>query len=153
MDAISVYRIGNWCAKRGVPFAPRLAEGVVFLLFNSVVPSAAEIGADTRLGYRGIGVVIHPRSRIGSNVLIGPNVTIGGRSRQQQVPVIGDDVYIGAGAKVLGAVNVGSGSVIGANAVVIADVPARSVVAGVPARVVRTDIDVRDFADLPRDLH
>lgn len=152
MDAISIYRIGNWCARHRIPLMPRLAEGVVFLLFSSVVPCSAQIGPDTRLGYRGIGVVLHPRVQIGANVLIGPNVTIGGRSRKQDVPVIGDDVYIGTGAKVLGDVRVGAGSVIGANAVVIHDVPPRAVVAGVPARVIKTDVDVHDFADLPRDL-
>lgn len=51
--------------------------------------------------------------------------------------VIGDNVWIGAGARVLGGVTIGSGSVVAAGAVVTQDVPCESVVAGVPARVVR----------------
>ncbi|TFV67910.1 UNVERIFIED_ORG: glycosyltransferase [Bacillus sp. AZ43] len=51
--------------------------------------------------------------------------------------VIGDDVWIGYGATVLGNVTVGTGSIVGARALVTADVPPYSVVAGVPARVIR----------------
>ncbi|MBF4269391.1 serine acetyltransferase, partial [Vibrio anguillarum] len=39
----------------------------------------------------------------------------------------------------------GSNSVIGANAVVINDVPANSVVVGVPAKVIKTGINAKDF--------
>ena len=101
------------------------------------------------LGYSGLGSVIHQRAVIGDNVMIGSHATIGGRSHFEDVPVIDDDVFIGAGACVLGPVRVGRGAVIGANAVVIEDVPARSVVAGVPAKVIRTDVDSRDYGDLP----
>lgn len=47
---------------------------------------------------------------------------------------IGDDVWIGAGARILAGVTIGSHAVVGAGAVVTRDVPARQVVAGVPAR-------------------
>ena len=50
---------------------------------------------------------------------------------------IGDDVWIGARATILGGVRVGAGAIVGAGAVVTTDVPAASVVAGNPARVVR----------------
>ena len=55
--------------------------------------------------------------------------------------VIGDDVWIGFGATVLGQVTVGTGSIVGAGALVVADVPPYSVVAGVPARVLRKRFD------------
>jgi maltose O-acetyltransferase len=51
---------------------------------------------------------------------------------------IGDNVWIGGGAIVLPGVTVGESSVIGAGAVVTRDVPANVVVAGNPARIVRT---------------
>lgn len=50
---------------------------------------------------------------------------------------IGHDVWIGACAMVLKGVTIGANSVIAAGAVVVRDVPPNSVVAGVPARVVR----------------
>jgi acetyltransferase-like isoleucine patch superfamily enzyme len=51
--------------------------------------------------------------------------------------LVEDDVWIGSGAVVCDGVRVGQGAVVAAGAVVTEDVPAHTVVAGVPARVVR----------------
>ncbi len=52
--------------------------------------------------------------------------------------VIGDDAWIGASATVLKGVTIGEAAVVAANSVVTRDVPARTIVAGNPARPVRT---------------
>ncbi len=52
--------------------------------------------------------------------------------------VIGDDVWIGHGALILPGVRIGSGAIIGAGAVVARDVPAYSIMAGNPARHIRS---------------
>ena len=51
---------------------------------------------------------------------------------------IEDDVWIGAGAIVTDGVHIGRSAVVAAGAVVTADVPERTVVGGVPARVLKT---------------
>jgi maltose O-acetyltransferase len=52
--------------------------------------------------------------------------------------VLEDDVWLGARVIVMSGVTIGAGSSVGAGSVVTADVPPRSVVGGVPARLIRT---------------
>jgi serine O-acetyltransferase len=79
--------------------------------------------------------------------MIGTQVTFGGRGGQGRtgLPVVEDNVRIGAGTRILGPIRVGEGALIGPNSVVIDDVPARSIVAGIPAKVLRLDIDPKDY--------
>jgi serine O-acetyltransferase len=148
VNAIDLYRAGRWCHLRGWKLGARAVEKLIFLIFNSYVPSAAEIGPRTQLAYGGIGVVIHARSRIGADVLISQQVTIGGRSRFYDVPVIGDRCFLGPGSRILGPIELGEGSIVGANAVVIHDVPAFAVVAGVPARILRQGVKIEEYGDI-----
>lgn len=140
-----LYRIGHFFHKNKIPLLPLVCNGLIRLIHNCAVYSQSEIGQGTVFGYGGIAVVIHKRCVIGKQCVIGSNVTIGGRSRSQYVPVIGDGVYIATGAKILGDIRIGDGAVIGANAVVLSDVPAYSVVAGIPAKVIKTGINPKDF--------
>ena len=51
--------------------------------------------------------------------------------------IIGDNVWIGSGAKIMPGVKIGDNSVIAAGAVVAKDVEVNTVVAGVPARIIK----------------
>ena len=51
---------------------------------------------------------------------------------------IGNDVWIGCGAIILSGVTIGDGAIIGAGAVVTKDVEPYTIVAGVPAKVLKT---------------
>ncbi len=54
---------------------------------------------------------------------------------------IGDNVWIGLGATILSGVTIGNSSIIAAGAVVNKDVPAHSLVAGIPAKVIRSNVE------------
>ena len=54
---------------------------------------------------------------------------------------VGNNVFIGTGALILAGVTISDDSVVGAHAVVTKDVPAGSIVAGNPARIVKTTDD------------
>ena len=85
---------------------------------------------------------------IGDDVLIGPQTVIAtlnhetdpdDRASMWAKPVsIGNKVWIGAHVTILPGVTIGEGAIVGAGAVVTKDVPPRSVVGGVPARVLKT---------------
>jgi serine O-acetyltransferase len=77
-----------------------------------------------------LGIVIHGRTKLGKDVVVGHQVTLGGRDLTGDAPTIEDGAYIGAGAKILGGVRVGRGATIGANAVVTRDIPAAAIVVG-----------------------
>lgn len=79
---------------------------------------------------------------IGSRVFFGPNVVLTNdryplRRRHKykpEGPIIEDNVSLGAGAIVLPGVRIGEGSFVAAGAVVTADIPAQSLVSGMPGR-------------------
>ena len=66
--------------------------------------------------------------------------------------IIGNDVYIGNNVILLPGIKIGSKVVIGAGAVVTKDIPDNSVVAGVPARIIKTSAEY--FAKIQQEsLH
>lgn len=78
LNAIFFYRISRWLYLHHVPFLPKLITLLIFLVYNSKVPYQAKIGRGTKLGYGGMGVVIHSKATIGGYCTIGQQVTIGG---------------------------------------------------------------------------
>ena len=92
---------------------------------------------------------VRPGTVIGERVAVGPfarlvtdNHELGTRRQRagkfHNVPLtIEDGVWIGASVTIIGGVTVGAGAVVAAGAVVVRDVPANTIVAGVPARVVK----------------
>jgi len=85
----------------------------------------------------GMGVVIGETAEVGDDVMLYHDVTLGGRSlaKVKRHPTVEDGVTIGAGARVLGPITIGKGAQVGANAVVVHDVPAGSIVVGIPGEV------------------
>ena len=99
------------------------------------------------------GVCFHAREKIivGENTAISPFVkfitsqnpnALHNKLNKYYEPVkkpimIGDNVWIGVGAVILPGVTIGEMSVIAAGAVVTRDVPAYTVVGGMPAKVIK----------------
>jgi acetyltransferase-like isoleucine patch superfamily enzyme len=57
--------------------------------------------------------------------------------------VIGDHVWIGLGVQVLKGVHVGPDSILAARSLVIRDVPSATIVAGIPAKIIRSGVTWR----------
>ncbi len=88
------------------------------------------IGNNVRIGPH---VVIYASNHIFSD----PNIPIAEQGMSCKGITIEDDIWVGAGAIILDGVRIGKGSVIGAGAVVTKNIPSYSIVAGVPAQVIK----------------
>lgn len=130
----------------------RLTAQPDFPEFSLFPPFYTDCGKNIHFG---TGVFINSGCRfqdqggiyIGDNALIGHNCVIATlnhnpdpEKRQNLMPAavrIGNGVWIGANATILPGVTIGDGAIVAAGAVVTRDVEARTVVAGVPAKVMR----------------
>lgn len=75
--------------------------------------------------------------KIGCNCKIYQQVTIGYNHRLE-APILGDNVEVCCGAKIIGGVHIGDNVLIGANAVIVNDIPSNCIVAGVPAKIIKS---------------
>jgi acetyltransferase-like isoleucine patch superfamily enzyme len=93
-----------------------------------------EIGSNVIMGQ---WTSFHPENHVFDNIDI--PIRLQGVTRQGIV--VGDDCWVGAKVTFLDGARVGHGCVIAAGAVVRGDIPPYSIVAGVPARVIRSRLD------------
>jgi acetyltransferase-like isoleucine patch superfamily enzyme len=119
--------------------------------FRSLPHAGIKVGRDCLIGEYSVirgqgGVTIGDRVYTSpftqiiavNHVFDNPNVPFVDQGITAEGIVIEDDVWLGAGAVITDGVRVGRGSVVAAGAVVTKDVPAHTVVAGVPARPIKT---------------
>lgn len=127
-----------------------------YLSRNCLIDRRLTMGA---FGYVGPGAVIPANVMMGNYVMIGPELLIAGNDHNFDIPgtpiifsgrpepkecIIGDDVWIGARATIMLGVSIGRGSVIAAGAVVTRDVPAYTIVGGVPAKPIKMRFGIND---------
>lgn len=123
--------------------------------FCFIDPRQGFLAKDLELGdfsFIGKNCTIYPKVKCGKFTLIAPDVSILGAdhrfdligkpiiySGREEIPetIIEDDVWIGKGSTILVGVKIGMGSIIATKSVVTKDIPEFSIVAGVPAIVLR----------------
>ncbi|MBF9067308.1 LbetaH domain-containing protein [Streptacidiphilus fuscans] len=125
------------------PLLKRLVQEVL-ALYGVEVPAAVEIGPGLLVFHRGFGLVLHPYTTLGADVVLYNNVTVGRAdpwvpqelSRMERV-VVEDGAVLCTGARVVckeGVLTVGRGTIVGANAVLTRSTGPNEIWAGVPAR-------------------
>ena len=103
---------------------------------GAIINIGAIIGEGTMID---MGAVLGGRATVGKHCHIGAGAVLAGVIEPASATpvIVEDDVLIGANAVVIEGVHIGKNAVVAAGAVVIEDVPANSVVAGCPARVIK----------------
>jgi len=122
------------------------------IMMGAIINIGAVIGEGTMID---MNAVVGARGTIGKNVHVGAGAVVAGvLEPPSKTPVIiEDEVLIGANAVILEGVRVGKGAVVAAGSVVTEDVPAGTVVAGTPARVIKQkDAKTEEKTQLVDDL-
>lgn len=122
------------------------------IMMGAVINIGSEIGEGTMVD---MNAVIGARAIIGKRSHIGAGAVVAGvlEPPSKSPCEIGDDVLIGANAVILEGIKIGNGSVIAAGSVVVKDVPAGVVVAGSPAKIVKSvDEQTKDKTKILDDL-
>ncbi len=128
-----------------------IGENAVIMM-GAVINIGAEIGENTMID---MNAVVGARGTIGKNVHVGAGSVIAGvlEPPSKKPVVVEDDVMIGANAVILEGVRIGKGAVVAAGAVVTCDVEPNTVVAGMPARVLKDkDEQTSDKVKILQDL-
>lgn len=140
MDRIyTLYKMEKFFYKHKLIIIAVIIRAFIRIVFSCDIPYRAKIGEGTTFPHDALGVVIHPNAVVGTNCKILHGVTIGGRSGHLSVPDIGNNVILGVHSVVIGPIRIGDNAIIAAGAVVINDVPDNCVVAGVPAKLIKTN--------------
>ncbi|MDO6992950.1 2,3,4,5-tetrahydropyridine-2,6-dicarboxylate N-acetyltransferase [Brachyspira innocens] len=122
------------------------------IMMGAIINIGAEIGEGTMID---MGAVLGGRAIVGKNCHVGAGAVLAGviEPPSAKPVIIEDNVVIGANAVIIEGVHVGKNAVIGAGAVVIEDVEENQVVAGNPAKVIKTkDEKTADKTKLVDDL-
>ncbi len=136
-QAVQTHRFAHGLYKAGRRDLALYLQSRISQEYQVDIHPAVRIGRGFFLDHA-TGVVIGETATIGDNVSILQGVTLGGTGKDEgdRHPKIRHGVLIGAGAKILGNIEVGACSRVAAGSVVVKPVPAKTTVAGVPAKTI-----------------
>jgi len=128
-------RVNQLMIRRGWRGSHRLRMWRQYTFANDISPYA-HIGPGFFLPHF-VGVTIGANAKIGSGVSIYNDVTLGSKRHDgdSAMPALGDNVIIYTGAKVFGGITIGDNSEVGALSLCNKDVPANSIMYGIPPNV------------------
>jgi serine O-acetyltransferase len=143
LHAVLAHRVAHAAWARGHRFIARLISAAARTVTGVDIHPGATLGPGVFIDHA-TGVVIGETTVVGEDVTIYQGVTLGGTSLRpgKRHPTLHDRVVVGAGAQVLGDITLGDDARIGANAVVVRDVPAGTVVVGVPGHAVGRTVTI-----------
>jgi len=135
--ALETHRFAHWLFANGEKDFALYLQSQSSRVFSVDIHPAARIGRGIMLDHA-TGIVIGETASIGDMTSLLHSVTLGGSGKEagDRHPKVGRCVMIGAGAKILGNITDGDCDRVAAGSVVLKDVPPKTTVAGVPARVV-----------------
>ncbi|MCL7939237.1 hypothetical protein M8009_02820 [Halomonas sp. ATCH28] len=138
-QSVLYIRLVQLCSSQGWSIIANWAQYRLVTSFGLYVHPRAEIGKGLRLPHP-TSIVLGGGLQIGERCLIYQQVTVGAAPRNHDglMQRVGDDVTLYPGAKFVGRGRVGNRVVVGANALVADEFGDDVVVAGVPARVIRS---------------
>ncbi|WP_428908805.1 2,3,4,5-tetrahydropyridine-2,6-dicarboxylate N-acetyltransferase [Niallia sp. Krafla_26] len=122
------------------------------IMMGASINIGAVIGEKTMID---MNVVLGGRATVGKNCHIGAGSVLAGviEPPSAKPVIVEDDVVIGANCVVLEGITIGKGSVVAAGAVVTKDVPPYTVVAGIPAKVIKEiDAKTKSKTEIMQDL-
>lgn len=135
--ALQGHRLAHWLWQQGRRDFALYLQARSSEIFQTDINPAARIGKGVFLDHA-TGLVVGETAVIEDDVSMLHDVTLGGTGKQggDRHPKIRKGVLIGAGAKILGNIEIGRCARVAAGSVVLKDVPCKTTVAGIPARVV-----------------
>ena len=135
--ALQTHRLAHWLWINNRKEFAYYLQSVASRVFAVDIHPAAKFGRGIFMDHA-TGIVIGETAVIGDNVSMLHDVTLGGTGKKggDRHPKVRSGVLIGAGAKILGNINIGNSSRIASGSVVLHDVPDKTTVAGVPAKVI-----------------
>lgn len=117
-----IYRLSiEWILGVEIPFKTKVGKGLII--------------------QHGQGLVVNDGTIIGKNCVLRNGCTIGIKKdllgKKSRAPILGNNIDVGANAVIIGPIEIGDNVVIGAGSVVVKSVPARSIIAGNPAKIIK----------------